>query len=92
MIRLLWVRRLGFHCPLRAADVRGIECKSFGLIEVSDLGSRTGTTADGSFTLTLAASPKEGSPRSPSMSTRRDRLDAALNSDMFDHIQREGRP
>ncbi|MCJ8519026.1 hypothetical protein ABID21_001934 [Pseudorhizobium tarimense] len=38
----------------------GVEYKPFGLIEVSDLGSGTGTTADGSFTLTLAESPDDG--------------------------------
>jgi hypothetical protein len=39
---------------------QGVEYKPFGLIEVSDLGGGTGTTADGSFTLTLAESPDDG--------------------------------
>ena len=38
----------------------GVLYKPFGLIEVSDLGGGTGTTADGSFTLTLAESPDDG--------------------------------
>lgn len=38
----------------------GVEYKPFGLIEVSDLGGGVGTTADGSFTLTLAESREYG--------------------------------
>jgi hypothetical protein len=50
----------GFIARNDPLTFEGVEYKPFGLIEVSDLGSGTGTTADGSFTLTLAASPKDG--------------------------------
>lgn len=50
----------GFIARNEPLTFEGVEYKPFGLIEVSDLGSGTGTTADGSFTLTLAESPDDG--------------------------------
>ena len=50
----------GFIARSEPLTHQGVEYKPFGLIEVSDLGSGTGTTADGSFTLTLAESPDDG--------------------------------
>ncbi|HEX5933512.1 MAG TPA: DUF2163 domain-containing protein [Pseudorhizobium sp.] len=50
----------GFIARSEPLTYSGVEYKPFGLIEVSDLGGGTGTTADGSFTLTLAESPDDG--------------------------------
>lgn len=50
----------GFIARNEPLTHEGVEYKPFGLIEVSDIGSGTGTTADGSFTLTLAESPDDG--------------------------------
>lgn len=38
----------------------GVEYKPFGLIEVSDIGTETGTSATSSFTVKLAESPDDG--------------------------------
>lgn len=38
----------------------GVTYQPFGLIQVSDIGGGTGTSADGGFTLTLAESPSDG--------------------------------
>ena len=50
----------GFIARSEPLTYQSVEYKPFGLIEVSDLGGGTGTTADGSFTLTLAESPDDG--------------------------------
>lgn len=50
----------GFIARSEPLTYSGVEYKPFGMIEVSDLGGGTGTTADGSFTLTLAESPDDG--------------------------------
>lgn len=50
----------GFISASKPLVWNGLEYKPFGLIKVSDLGNGTGTTADGNFTLTLAASPSIG--------------------------------
>lgn len=50
----------GFIARSEPLTYAGVEYKPFGLIEVSDIGGGSGTTADGSFTLTLAESPDDG--------------------------------
>jgi len=50
----------GFIARSEPLTHAGVEYKPFGLIEVSDIGGGSGTTADGSFTLTLAESPDDG--------------------------------
>ena len=50
----------GFIARSEPLTYQGVDYKPFGLIEVSDLGNGSGTTADGSFTLTLAESPDDG--------------------------------
>lgn len=50
----------GFIARSEPLTYLGVEYKPFGLIEVSDIGGGSGTTADGSFTLTLAESPDDG--------------------------------
>lgn len=50
----------GFIARSEPLVYNGVEYKPFGLIEVSDIGGGSGTTADGSFTLTLAESPDDG--------------------------------
>lgn len=50
----------GFIARSEPMTYLGVEYKPFGLIEVSDIGGGSGTTADGSFTLTLAESPGDG--------------------------------
>lgn len=50
----------GFIARNEPLTFEAVEYKPFGLIEVSDIGGGTGTTADGSFTLTLAESPDDG--------------------------------
>lgn len=50
----------GFIARSEPMTYLGVEYKPFGLIEVSDIGGGSGTTADGNFTLTLAESPDDG--------------------------------
>jgi hypothetical protein len=50
----------GFISRAEPFTYSGVEYKPFGLIEVSDIGGGTGTSADGGFTLTLAESPDDG--------------------------------
>jgi hypothetical protein len=50
----------GFIARAEPLTYSGVEYKPFGLIEVSDLGGGSGTSADGAFTLLLAESPKYG--------------------------------
>jgi hypothetical protein len=50
----------GFIARSEPLTWQGVEYKPFGLIEVSDLGGGSGTTAEGGFTLTLAESPDDG--------------------------------
>ncbi|WP_105437508.1 DUF2163 domain-containing protein [Neorhizobium sp. T25_13] len=50
----------GFISRSSPLTYAGVEYKPFGLIEVSDIGGGTGTSADGGFTLTLAESPDDG--------------------------------
>lgn len=61
MIRLQFGSGLyGFIARREPLTYGGVEYKPFGLIEVSDIGGGTGTSADGSFTLTLAESAADG--------------------------------
>ena len=50
----------GFIADNDELTYAGLVYKPFGLIEVSDLGGGTGTTADGNFTLRLAESRDDG--------------------------------
>lgn len=50
----------GFIARTEPLTYQGVEYKPFGLIEVSDIGGGTGTSADGQFTLTLGESADDG--------------------------------
>jgi len=50
----------GFIAQSDELEYAGLIYKPFGLIEVSDIDGGTGTTATGSFTLTLAESKDDG--------------------------------
>jgi len=50
----------GFIARAEPLTYAGVTYQPFGLIEVSDLGGGSGTSADGNFTLTLAESSDDG--------------------------------